>query len=114
MAWRDMTNYPYGKGTVDLYLLHFSQPLRHARHYLGQTSRGVETRVVEHRSGAHGARLCRQAVVAGIELRLVRVWKGTPRCEEQRLKNRGGFKTLCPVCRGEAAEDFDLTQEAGK
>jgi predicted GIY-YIG superfamily endonuclease len=101
MPWRDMRHYPYGRGRVTVYLLHFSRPLGHARHYLGQTERDVEERVREHRAG-RGARLCRRAVEAGIELVLARVWEDAPRCYEQKLKNRGGFKRLCPICRAEA------------
>lgn len=103
MPYRNMRGYPYGKGTCHVYLLHFSEPLGHAQHYLGQTTRSVEERVAEHRAGGRAAaRICRQAVRAGITLLLARVWVDAPRCEEQRLKNRGGFRRLCPVCRGGA------------
>lgn len=86
-----------------VYLLHFSKPLAgRFQHYLGKTSRAdVMVRVNEHRSG-RGARICRKAAEAGIELVLARVWKDAPWDEEARLKSRGGFKRLCPVCRGEA------------
>jgi predicted GIY-YIG superfamily endonuclease len=97
MPYRPMKHYPYGQGTRHLYLLHFSRPLAHARHYLGQTDRTVDERVAEHRAG-RGANLTRWAVASGIELVLARVWVDAPRCEEQRLKNRGRLRRLCPVC----------------
>lgn len=101
MPWRDMRHYPYGRERVTVYLLHFSSPLGHARHYLGQTERDVEERVREHQVG-RGARLCRKAVEVGTELVLARVWEDAQRCYEQKLKNGGGFKRLCPICRAEA------------
>lgn len=97
MVYRSMKNYPVGQGTRHVYLLCFSRPLGHARHYIGQTDRTVAERVAEHRSG-RGARLTRMAVQAGIELRLARTWNDAPRCFEQRLKNRGGASRVCPLC----------------
>ena len=41
-------------GTV--YLLHFDQPYKHARHYVGWTARNVRCRLAEHAAG-RGARL---------------------------------------------------------
>lgn len=84
-------------GTV--YLLHFDQPLAHARHYLGYTSRSLKARLAEHESG-NGARLMEVISQAGITWRLVRTWKGDRKLERQ-LKNRHEGPRLCPLCRGE-------------
>ena len=53
-----------------LYLLHFSEPLHHARHYLGFTA-GISAarRVSQHRAG-RGGPLTRAARRSGIELYL--------------------------------------------
>ena len=103
MIYRPMATYPYGQGKRHVYLLHFSRPFGHAQHYLGQTDREVAVRVDEHRRGA-GAKLTRLAVEAGIELILARVWLDAPRCEEQRIKNRGGLRRACPVCKAMVAQ----------
>ena len=100
MPWRDMRHYPYGSGTCHVYLLHFSRPVGHAQHYIGQTDRDVEERVAEHRAG-RGSRLCAAAVAAGAELVLARVWRDAPRCFEQKVKNWGSAKRHCPVCKKE-------------
>ena len=42
--------------TGPVYLLHFDQPYKHARHYVGWTARNVKRRLAEHEAG-RGARL---------------------------------------------------------
>lgn len=110
MVYRSMRNHPYGCGTRTVYLIHFSRPLAHAAHYIGQTERAgmaaweaVEARLAEHRAG-RGAKLTRAAVAAGIELQLAVVWPDAPRCFEQVLKNRGGGARAYPVCLAEKAK----------
>lgn len=78
-----------------VYLLHFDQPLHHARHYIGfcQSYEGLESRF-EHHAKGHGSRLLR-AVGGG--WKLVRLWTGS-RDDERRLKNRKEAPALCPVC----------------
>ncbi|MBA2243651.1 MAG: GIY-YIG nuclease family protein [Gemmatimonadetes bacterium] len=79
-----------------VYLLHFAQPYRHARHYLGSTD-NLERRLQEHRSGA-GARLLEVITEAGIDFTLARTWSGG-RALERQLKNRKEAPRLCPLCR---------------
>lgn len=99
MPYRDMSRYPYGRGTCHVYLLHFATPIGHARHYVGQTARlDVVERILEHRAGK-GARLTKVAASRGIELFVAHVWLDAPRCYEQRLKNRGGLRRVCPICK---------------
>ena len=81
--------------TGTIYLLHFSQPYQHARHYLGWT-RDLEVRLAQHRSG-QGARLMEVVRDAGLTFDLVRTWTGD-RYLERRLKHRGGHARLCPIC----------------
>ena len=78
-----------------VYLLHFSEPYRHARHYLGSTE-DLERRLAEHRGGT-GARLMEVVGEAGISFTLARTWPGG-RKRERQLKKQGGRSRLCPLC----------------
>ena len=69
-------------GTV--YLLHFDQPYKHARHYVGWTARNVKRRLAEHEAG-RGARLLAVVREAGIGWQLARLWPG-------------GHARKCPLC----------------
>jgi len=87
-----------GDGTV--YLLHFDEPYKHARHYMGWASK-LEERLAEHEAGT-GANLLKYVKAAGIGWTLVRIWENRNRYEERRLKNMGGLARVCPVCQAEA------------
>ena len=78
-----------------LYLLHFSQPYRHARHYSGFAT-DLDARLAEHQAG-RGARLLQVAKAAGITWTLARTWPGD-RTRERQLKNQGGASRRCPEC----------------
>jgi predicted GIY-YIG superfamily endonuclease len=82
-----------GAGTV--YLLHFDQPYKHARHYVGWT-RNVRRRLAEHMAG-RGVPLTIAARGAGITLVLARMWPGGPDRERQ-IKRQGGHARHCPLC----------------
>jgi predicted GIY-YIG superfamily endonuclease len=79
-----------------VYLLHFSTPYHHARHYLG-TAEDLDNRLDEHRRG-RGARLLTVVAQAGITFELVRTWPGG-RDVERRLKRWHSGVRLCPICR---------------
>jgi predicted GIY-YIG superfamily endonuclease len=79
-----------------VYLLHFSHPYRHARHYLGST-RNLTQRLQEHEQG-QGARLLAVVRQAGITWTLARTWDGGRERERQLKKQLSGSR-LCPVCR---------------
>jgi predicted GIY-YIG superfamily endonuclease len=81
-------------GTI--YLLHFSEPYKHARHYVGFTT-NLEQRLDEHSKG-HGARLLQVIIEAGLTFSLTRTWQGT-RKDERRIKNRKEAPRLCPICK---------------
>src|SRR5262249_28678879 len=85
-------------GTI--YLLHFSEADRHAKHYRGYAA-DLDARLERHRSG-QGARLLAVLKSAGVGWECVRTWSGS-RALERRLKNRKEAPKLCPVCAGEAA-----------
>jgi predicted GIY-YIG superfamily endonuclease len=80
-------------GTV--YLLHFDQPYRHARHYVGWAL-NVKRRLAEHEAG-RGARLLAVAREAGITWQLARMWPGG-RARERQIKRQGGHSRQCPLC----------------
>ncbi len=85
--------------TPQIYLLHFTQPYRHAQHYLGFTE-DLDRRLQQHRSG-RGSPLVAAAINAGTHFELAATWTGDRR-EERRLhryKNSGA--RLCPICRAE-------------
>jgi predicted GIY-YIG superfamily endonuclease len=77
------------------YLLHFSQPYKHARHYSG-TAADLQARLAEHQAG-RGSRLLAVVKAAGITWTLARTWPGG-RARERQLKNQGGASRRCPEC----------------
>ena len=82
-----------------VYLLHFSEPYRHARHYIGYAT-NLDRRLAQHRAGT-GARLLEVIDQAGITWELARVWDGG-RDLERHLKNWHKARQLCPICRAQA------------
>jgi len=85
-----------------LYLLCFpgglqSRPGVFARHYLGWTENGVDTRVAQHLSG-QGSPLVRAAIERGLEPELVRTWTNKTRAYERKLKKSKNLPRLCPHC----------------
>ena len=95
-----------GSGEVGtIYLLHFSEPFKHARHYLGW-SRNLEARLEHHEAGS-GANLLRHVAAAGITWELVRTWEGD-RNEERRLKKHSSTR-YCPICHPSALA-YDLRE----
>lgn len=78
-----------------MYLVHFSVPFKHARHYTGTTT-DLDARLAEHATG-RGARLLAAAAEAGITWEVARVWRGG-RAVERALKRQGGASRRCPLC----------------
>jgi predicted GIY-YIG superfamily endonuclease len=83
-----------------VYLIHFNEAFKHARHYLGYAE-DLDARLERHRSG-DGARLLAVLKSAGIAWRCVRTWQGDRKLERQ-LKNRHNAPKLCAICSGEQA-----------
>jgi predicted GIY-YIG superfamily endonuclease len=85
-----------GRGRLGIvYLLHFDQRYRHARHYTGWTT-DLDARLAAHIVG-DGARLIEVIEQAGIGWTLARTWVGT-RHRERALKRQGGASRRCPLC----------------
>jgi predicted GIY-YIG superfamily endonuclease len=83
-----------------VYILHFSEPYKHSRHYTGFAEDGnVEARLETHRRG-QGARLTQVVVQSGRELILGRVFEGKDRNDERRLKNGKNVRRHCNICNG--------------
>ena len=80
----------------NVYLLHFSSPLCHARHYIGATA-DVERRIEEHKKNPR-PKILQAAKDNDITFELVRVWEDKPRGFERLLKNRKNAPELCPIC----------------
>jgi predicted GIY-YIG superfamily endonuclease len=87
------------------YLIHFSEPYKHAKHYLG-SAEDVYARLQQHRAG-QAARLTQVVVEAGIGLELVRTWPGG-RTLERRLKRQHNSPRLCPICNPLPALEDDV------
>lgn len=93
------------------YLLHFSTPLKHARHYTGFSAnlQSLMFRLAEHRAGVSKAAGRPVAIMkalhdAGISFELARVWPLASRSFERRLKRRSRrIRAVCPICSGEEA-----------
>lgn len=77
-----------------VYLLHFTSPYKHARHYRGWTA-DLQARLALHRAG-QGARLMTVIAEAGIGFVVAKTEPGT-RARERQLKQRGAVRD-CPVC----------------
>jgi len=75
-----------------VYLLHFTEPYKHARHYLG-VAEDLSVRLDEHRRGA-GARLTQVVKEAGISWVVARTWQGGRRLEH---KLKGWHSGRSPV-----------------
>lgn len=88
---------PRSKPKETCYLVCFSRPYRHARHYLG-TTKDLAKRLEQHAAGT-GARLMEVIKEHGITFTLVRTWDGG-RDVERKLKRRKEGPRLCPVCSG--------------
>lgn len=84
-----------------IYLLHFTQPFRHAKHYIGVTSLTVEARMARHRS-SYGAKLLKMLLQDGGDFVVADVWEADSMreafAEERRLKRLGGGARSCSIC----------------
>lgn len=88
-----------------VYLLCFSEPLHHARHYLGWTN-DLAARLRCHAKGDRKKCVLTHVIATkGITFKLVRTWRG-PISEEKRLKRRKNNAKLCPAC-NEKIKEFE-------
>lgn len=80
-----------------VYILHFHEPLGHARHYVGY-SPNVSRRVDRHATG-QGSAITKHLHKLGIGFEVAYVWQGADRSFERSIKHRHGSITqYCPIC----------------
>lgn len=88
-----------------IYLIHFAEPIAHARHYLG-AARDLEARIEYHKKN-RGSRLIAEANRLEIQWWLTRLWQSkagiNPFHVEKALKARGRRHVFCPLCYGKEA-----------
>lgn len=88
---------------VVVYILHFDQPLHHARHYVGSTTADrVDARMHEHAEG-WGSKITARAMRLGIKVYLAKVMFVSDRSYEKTLKRKGGIAALCRFCQQQDA-----------
>ena len=98
----------------EVYLLHFSEPFHHARHYIGWTSHGnTEARLEQHLSGL-GSPLVQAVHNRGIVVVVARVWSNRTRRYERRLHNRKNARRECPMCVGQSIVSQPALSIAGQ
>jgi len=84
---------------VTVYLIHFSIPVAHARHYIGYTpDDDTKRRIAEHTAGT-GSPLVAAALRNGSSLAIWK-WRGAGRDFERWLKDQHSTPRLCPFCTG--------------
>ena len=80
-----------------VYLLHFQQPISHARHYLGVTN-DLTARMLTH-AGGNGAAITKELHRLGIGFTLVRAWDApSGRVDEKLFKKQKNGPRFCPLC----------------
>lgn len=89
-----------------VYLIHFDEPLCHAKHYIGYCDDGrLEERIKEHRAG-YGARLLEVLNEKGIGYKVVKTWANKTREFERKLKNQKHAGRHCPCCSGKGGREI--------
>lgn len=93
-----------------VYLIHFTQPYHHARHYIGFTA-DLPRRIAEHqRDYLH---LMGAVNAAKIPWVVAKVWPDGDRELERRLKRWKGAGQFCPICQAEAGQYSTAILPAG-
>lgn len=91
-----------------VYILHFDQPFRHARHYIGWTGTDLESRLAYHAAG-RGSRLLKAVIAAGITWTVVALIPGD-RHLERRLKSHAATR-YCTLCGGKLPRYLNETKQ---
>ena len=85
-------------GVTGVYLIHFSRPLGHAKHYLGMAE-DIASRLERHWKGK-GAKLMRAVKKAKIDWRAVASWPTESIAAAEKLERslKGNNTRNCTVC----------------
>ena len=84
--------------TTEVYILHFEPAYKHARHYVGSTSRG-NARGDDHLAG-RGSPLVSAAIRAGVAVTFHVIGVGG-RIAERKIKQQKNAGRFCPQCQKE-------------
>ena len=79
-----------------VYLLHFDEPLCHAKHYIGYTD-DLDKRMETHRAG-RGSKLVRAVMENDSDFVVARTWENGDRTFERHLKDQKNGPRFCPIC----------------
>lgn len=94
-----------------IYLLHSSIRIggsgsNGSNHYIGYCEDGfLWERMKAHATGRNSTPIVQAFLAAGATVYLVRVWPDGGRALERHLKNRGHYKSHCPVCAGSLPQE---------
>lgn len=89
---------------LTVYLLHAPVGIGRTKHYLGITrTERLAARLREH-AMRRGSSLTAALAARNDHLLLARTWAVGSYADERRLKNRGHYQKLCPVCRQGTAD----------
>lgn len=81
-----------------VYLIHFSEKIHHAQHYIGFVEGNLIQRIELHLNN-RGSKLLAAVNNQGIRWQVVRVWLEGDRYFERKLKNYKKSRHFCPICR---------------
>lgn len=82
-----------------VYLLHFSEPYKHARHYIGAApTLEIVLGTVDEPTRWSSSPLLHAAHAAGVRFRLAEIHEGT-NADARRLRARKHSPSWCSVCR---------------
>lgn len=83
---------------MTIYLLHFDQPFKHARHYLSHTIE-LEARLAQHRNpeAARNHKVLQGLHAEGGTFTVARTWAGDGTLLRH-LDRRGSRARICPIC----------------
>jgi predicted GIY-YIG superfamily endonuclease len=82
-----------------VYLIHFTEKLHHAQHYIGFVEGDLGQRITLHKM-SRGAKLLAAVNEQKIEWQVVRIWPAADRHFERKLKNYKKARCFCPLCGG--------------
>ena len=103
-----------------VYLIHLTEPYKHAQHYIGYAETTIAQRIREHSETmcvppigwadektwfryGKGSKFLGVLNYKKIEWALARVWEGQDRTFERQLKNCKHASQFCPVCNPDTA-----------
>lgn len=85
---------------MTVYLIHFKEPYKHARHYVGFTD-DLERRLEQHK-GSYSSKLMAVVNAAGIAWECVRTWNADRKFERHIKTGYHAVPKLCPICNPES------------